>query len=41
VKNEKEIIEAALFASGGAVDITRLSDLIDKPEEYGHPESRS
>jgi segregation and condensation protein B len=33
VKNEKEIIEAALFAASGAVDITRLSDLIGKPED--------
>ncbi len=33
MKNEKEIIEAALFAASGAVDITRLSDLIGKPED--------
>ena len=32
MKNEKEIIEAALFAAGGAVDITRLSDLIGRTD---------
>lgn len=33
MKNEKEIIEAALFAAGGTVDITRLSALIGRSED--------
>ncbi len=33
MKNEQEIIEAALFAAGGMVDITRLSALIGRSED--------
>ena len=33
MNNEREIIEAALFAAGGAVDITRLSILIGRSED--------